>query len=86
VHSIHRQKVISSVEFYFSFLRFKVLMEVSITIAIFCDVTPLVWYIGTNISKEPATSIIYPEDDESRFPQNFGTYLPNYMASHPRKP
>jgi hypothetical protein len=54
----------------------------------------VVGYIGTNVSKKPATSTfrlstlhfqgMYPEYVGSRFLKNFGTYLQNYTASHLR--
>jgi hypothetical protein len=31
-------------------------------------------------------NLFYPEDGGNRFLQNAVTYLPNYMASHPRRP
>jgi hypothetical protein len=49
---------------------------------------PVVFYIGTKKSDEPAAFIfrineyIYPEDRGVKFFQNVGSYLPNDMASH----
>lgn len=42
-------------------------------------------YIGTNVSREPAAYIFWLGDGGSRFSWNVGTYLPNYMALHPRR-
>jgi hypothetical protein len=41
--------------------------------------------IDTNISEEPTVSIFRVERG-SEFFQNTGTYLPDYMASQPRRP
>jgi hypothetical protein len=51
------------------------------------------WYISTNDSEEPVTSIFrdeevlsYPEYGGNRSIRKVGTYLPNYTASHSRRP
>jgi hypothetical protein len=49
-----------------------------------------IWYIGTNVSEKPATSVFkvdpfYPEDGGSRFLRNRCTYLSNYMAAHDKR-
>jgi len=38
-----------------------------------------------NISQQPAASILYPRHAGSRIFWNVGTYIPNYMASHPTR-
>jgi hypothetical protein len=47
----------------------------------------IVQKMRTNVSEESDGSNfkdLYPEDGDSRFLRNVGTYLPKYMASYPR--
>jgi hypothetical protein len=40
--------------------------------------------IGTDVSDEPAASILRAKPGDSRILRNVGAYLPNYTASDPK--
>jgi hypothetical protein len=72
-------------------MEFEVLTVINIESMVLWEVTPS--SLGTGTWGKPAPSIFWvdsinfcPADGNCRFLQDIGTCLPNYMASHPRRP
>jgi hypothetical protein len=67
-------------------VRFKTLTAVNRNIAVFRHGPSVVRKKSTIISKEPKAFILMLETEALNSSEKFGTYLPNYTGSHPRRP